>query len=122
MRPSRRALKGIRILFATAIGLVLAGPLLYLIAGSLMTPAQVDAATPQFVPSSLHFEDYTNGWNEVLQARTFLNSVIFVVFAVGIQWALCVSGGFAIARCASRGEVRSPRCTRSRCSSPLSRP
>jgi len=26
-----------------------------------------------------------------LQARTFLNSVIFVVFAVGIQWALCIS-------------------------------
>jgi multiple sugar transport system permease protein len=103
MRLSRRSLKGIRIFFATTIGLVLAGPLLYLIAGSLMTPAQVDAATPQFIPSSLHFEDYTNGWNDVLQARTFLNSVIFVVFAVGIQWALCISGGFAIARMRFRG-------------------
>ena len=98
MRLSKRTLKGIRIFFATVIGVVLAGPLLYLIAGSLMTPAQVDAATPQFIPSSFHFEDYVNGWNEVLQARTFLNSVIFVIFAVGIQWALCVSGGLAIAK------------------------
>jgi multiple sugar transport system permease protein len=98
MRAYKRTRRAIRIFFATAIGLVLAGPLLYLIAGSLMTPAQVTAATPQFIPASFHFEDYVNGWNQVLQARTFLNSVIFVVFAVGLQWALCISGGFAIAK------------------------
>jgi multiple sugar transport system permease protein len=105
MRLSKRTLKAIRIFFATAIGLVLAGPLLYLIAGSLMTPAQVTAATPQFIPSSLHFEDYVNGWNQVLQARTFLNSVIFVVFAVGIQWALCISGGLAVAKMRFPGRI-----------------
>ena len=98
MRAYKRTRRAIRVFFATAIGLVLAGPLLYLIAGSLMTPAQVTAATPQFIPTSFHFEDYVNGWNQVLQARTFLNSVIFVVFAVGLQWALCISGGFAIAK------------------------
>jgi multiple sugar transport system permease protein len=103
MRLSKRTRKGIRIFFATAVGVVLAGPLLYLIAGSLMTSAQVGAATPQFIPSSFHFEDYVNGWNEVLKARTFLNSVIFVVFAVGIQWALCISGGLAIAKMSFRG-------------------
>lgn len=105
MRLSKRTLRAIRIFFATAIGLVLAGPLLYLIAGSLMTPAQVTAPTPQFIPSSVHFEDYVNGWNQVLQARTFLNSVIFVVFAVGIQWALCISGGLAIAKMRFPGRV-----------------
>jgi ABC-type glycerol-3-phosphate transport system permease component len=103
MRLSRRSRKSIRIAFATAVGLVLAGPLIFLIAGSLMTSAQVTAATPQFIPSSFHFEDYVNGWNQVLQARTFLNSVIFVVFAVGIQWALCISGGLAITKMHFRG-------------------
>ena len=98
MRLSKRTRRAIRIFFATVVGLVLAGPLLYLIAGSLMTPAQVGAATPQFIPSSFHFEDYVNGWNDVLKARTFMNSVIFVVFAVGIQWALCISGGLAITK------------------------
>jgi ABC-type glycerol-3-phosphate transport system permease component len=105
MRVSRRTGKAIRIFFATLVGLVLAGPLLFLIAGSLMTSAQVDAATPQFIPSSFHFEDYVNGWNQVLQARTFLNSVIFVVFAVGIQWALCISGGLAITKMRFRGRT-----------------
>jgi multiple sugar transport system permease protein len=103
MRLSRRTRKNIRIVCATVVGLVLAGPLLFLIAGSLMTSAQVTAATPQFIPSSYHFEDYVNGWNQVLQARTFLNSVIFVVFAVGIQWALCISGGLAITKMHFRG-------------------
>jgi multiple sugar transport system permease protein len=103
MRLSRRARKNIRIVCATVVGLVLAGPLLFLIAGSLMTSAQVTAATPQFIPTSYHFEDYVNGWNQVLQARTFLNSVVFVVFAVGIQWALCISGGLAITKMHFRG-------------------
>jgi multiple sugar transport system permease protein len=105
MKVSRRTLKAIRIFFATVVGIVLAGPLLYLIAGSVMTSAQVAAATPQFIPSSLHFDNYVNGWNNVLQARTFLNSVIFVVFAVGIQWALCVSGGLAIAKMRFPGRI-----------------
>ena len=105
MRLSRRTLKAVRIFFATAVGIVLAGPLIYLIAGSLMSSAQVDAATPQFIPSSLHFDDYVQGWNQVLQARTFLNSVIFVVFAVGIQWALCISGGLAITKMRFRGRT-----------------
>jgi ABC-type glycerol-3-phosphate transport system permease component len=98
MRASKRTRKTVRIVCATAVGLVLAGPLIYLIAGSLMSTAQVDSATPQFIPTSFHFDDYVNGWNLVLQPRTFLNSVIFVVFAVGIQWALCITGGLAIAK------------------------
>jgi multiple sugar transport system permease protein len=105
MRVSKRTRKATRIFFATAIGLVLSGPLLYLIAGSLMTSAQVASATPQFIPSSLHFEDYVNGWNKVLRARTFLNSVIFVFFAVGIQWTLCISGGLAITKMRFRGRA-----------------
>jgi multiple sugar transport system permease protein len=103
MRLSRRTRKNIRIFCATVVGLVLAGPLLFLIAGSLMTSTQVTSATPQFIPTSFHFEDYVNGWNQVLQARTFLNSVVFVVFAVGIQWALCISGGLAITKMHFRG-------------------
>jgi ABC-type glycerol-3-phosphate transport system permease component len=98
MRLNRKTSKGIRIFCAAVVGIVLALPLIFLVAGSLMSPAQVDAATPQFIPSSFHFDDYVNGWNLVLQARTFLNSVIFVVFAVGIQWALCITGGLTIAR------------------------
>jgi ABC-type spermidine/putrescine transport system permease subunit II len=105
MRAPKPLRTGTRIFFATAIGILLAGPLIFLIAGSLMSVAQVDAATPQFIPNSLHFDDYVNGWNLVLTARSFLNSVIFVVFAVGIQWALCISGGLAITKMRFRGRT-----------------
>jgi ABC-type glycerol-3-phosphate transport system permease component len=105
MRAPKALRTGTRIFFATVIGILLAGPLIFLIAGSLMSVAQVDAATPQFIPNSLHFDDYINGWNLVLTARSFLNSVIFVVFAVGIQWALCISGGLAITKMRFRGRT-----------------
>lgn len=103
MRVSRRTGRTIRVVVSASVGLVLAGPLIYLIAGSLMSSAQVDAATPQFIPTSFHFDDYVNGWNLVLQPRTFLNSVIFVVCAVGLQWALCITGGVVIAKMRFRG-------------------
>jgi multiple sugar transport system permease protein len=105
MRFSRRTRTGTRIFFATVVGLILAGPLIYLVAGSIMSVSQVDAATPQFIPSSFHFDNYVNGWNLVLTARAFLNSVIFVVFAVGIQWALCITGGLAITKMNFRGRT-----------------
>jgi multiple sugar transport system permease protein len=105
MRASKRTRKGTRILFATVIGLVLAAPLLLLLAGSVESVAQVDAATPQFIPNSFHFDNFVQGWNQVLTARAFLNSVIFVVFAVGLQWALCISGGLAITKMRFRGRT-----------------
>jgi len=105
MRASRRTRTATRICFATAIGVVMAAPLLLLLAGSVESVAQVDAATPQFIPSSFHFDNFVQGWNQVLTARAFLNSVIFVVFAVGIQWALCISGGLAISKMRFRGRT-----------------
>jgi multiple sugar transport system permease protein len=103
MRVPKQVRKGTRIFFATIIGLLLAGPLIYLVAGSLMTPAQVESLRPQFIPSSLNFGNYVDGWNQVLRPRPMINSVIFVVFAVGLQWSLCISGGFALAKMQFRG-------------------
>ena len=41
----------------------------------------------------------------VLQTRTFLNSADLRVFAVGLQWALCITGGLAIAKMRFRGRT-----------------
>ena len=52
-------------------------------------------------PSSLHFANYSDaftGITQVIQLRSFLNSVIFTIGAVGLQWILCVSGGFVVAK------------------------
>ena len=93
--------RSIRIAFAVLIGLLLASPLFYMIAGSLMSNEQLSIQPPQVVPSHLHFENYREaftGATQVIQLRSFLNSVIFTVGAVGLQWMLCISGGLVIAK------------------------
>jgi len=55
----------------------------------------------QVIPSSFHFANYSDafsGMTQVIQPRSFLNSVIFTVGAVGLQWVLCISGGLVIAK------------------------
>ena len=41
----------------------------------------------------------------MIQLRSFLNSVIFTVGAVGLQWMLCISGGLVIAKMRFRGRM-----------------
>ena len=97
-----------RILLATLIGFLLAAPLFYMVAGSLMSNEQLSIQPPQVIPSSLHFGNYSDalsGVTQVIQARSFLNSVIFTVGAVGLQWMLCISGGLVIAKMRFRGRM-----------------
>jgi multiple sugar transport system permease protein len=97
MKMSKRARKSIRIFFVTVVGLILALPLIYLLSGSFMSAAQISAFPPQFFPSSLHFGNYSQAWS-YLQIRSAVNSIIFTVGAVGLQWMLCISGGLAISK------------------------
>ena len=98
---STRTTRRIRIFFATVCGLLLASPMLYMVAGSLMSNTQLSVQPPQVIPSSFHFANYSDafsGMTQVIQPRSFLNSVIFTVGAVGLQWVLCISGGLVIAK------------------------
>ena len=106
MTRSTRFTRRIRILVAVVVGLVLASPMLYMVAASLMSNTQLSVQPPQVIPSSLHFANYSDaftGMTQVIQLRSFLNSVIFTTGAVGLQWLLCVSGGLAIAKMHFRG-------------------
>ena len=101
-----RSTRRIRILIALVIGLVMSAPLLYMVAGSLMSNSQLSIQPPQVIPSSLHFGNYPaafSGLTQVIQVRSFVNSVIFTVGAVGLQWLLCVTGGLVIAKMRFRG-------------------
>jgi ABC-type glycerol-3-phosphate transport system permease component len=96
-----RTTRRIRILIALIIGLVMSAPLLYMLAGSLMSNSQLSIQPPQVIPSSLHFGNYPaafSGMTQVIQVRSFVNSVVFTAGAVGLQWALCISGGLVIAK------------------------
>jgi ABC-type glycerol-3-phosphate transport system permease component len=80
--------------------------MLYMVAASLMSNTQLSVQPPQVIPSSLHFANYSDaftGMTQVIQLRSFLNSVIFTTGAVGLQWLLCVTGGLAIAKMHFRG-------------------
>ncbi len=97
MRIWKRARTAVRVLVITAVGLVLAFPLIYLILGSLMSTAQLTSFPPQIIPNGLHFGNFTAALQYV-QVRSVINSVIFTVTVVGLQWALCITGGFALAK------------------------
>jgi ABC-type glycerol-3-phosphate transport system permease component len=80
--------------------------MLYMVAASLMSNTQLSVQPPQVIPSPLHFANYSDaftGMTQVIQLRSFLNSVIFTTGAVGLQWLLCVTGGLAIAKMHFRG-------------------
>jgi ABC-type glycerol-3-phosphate transport system permease component len=87
----------IRITIIVVVGLILAFPLIYLVFGSLMTNAQLTSFPPQFIPSSIHLGNYSEAWNYI-KGRSVINSVIFTVVTVTLQWALCISGGFVLAK------------------------
>ncbi|MFZ0216629.1 MAG: hypothetical protein WAM30_11910, partial [Candidatus Dormiibacterota bacterium] len=97
MRVTRQVRLAIRVAIVTLVGLILAFPLIYLVLGSLMSAAQLTAFPPPFIPTGLHLENYAAAWAYV-QARSAINSVIFTVVTVGLQWMLCISGGFALAK------------------------
>jgi multiple sugar transport system permease protein len=101
MMPKAKITHSLRICFATLVGLLMASPLLYLIANSLMTAAQTSDLTPQLIPNGLHFSNYSaalSGPTQVIYLQSFINSAIFTFFVVLLQWMLCVSGGLVIAK------------------------
>jgi len=59
--PAAKITHSIRILFAVVVGVLLAGPLFYLVANSLMTASQTSDLTPQLIPHNfdLQFGNYT---------------------------------------------------------------
>jgi multiple sugar transport system permease protein len=104
MSTRKRLRRAVRALLILAVGLILAGPLIYLVSGSLMSDSQLMSFPPPFFPNSLHFSNFVAGWHYI-EAHTLVNSVIFTVGVVGIQWALCISGGFALAKMRFRGRI-----------------
>jgi multiple sugar transport system permease protein len=99
--PRAKVTHSLRIGFATLVGLLMASPFFYLIANSLMSASQTSDLTPQLIPNSLHFSNYSaalSGPTQVIYVQSFINSAIFTFFVVLLQWALCISGGMVIAK------------------------
>jgi multiple sugar transport system permease protein len=104
MSARKRLRRAVRAFFILLFGLILAGPLIYLVSGSLMSDSQLMSFPPPFFPNSVHLSNFAAGWRYIA-AHTLVNSVIFTVGVVGIQWALCISGGFVLAKMRFRGRM-----------------
>jgi multiple sugar transport system permease protein len=97
MIVSKRVRRNGRITAVTIVGLILAFPLIYLVFGSVMTAAQLNSFPPQFVPTGLHLGNFSHAWTYV-KGRSAVNSVIFTAAVVLLQWMLCITGGFVLAK------------------------
>lgn len=97
MTVPKRVRRSGRISAVIVVGLILAYPLIYLVFGSVMTAAQLTAFPPQLIPSTLHFGNFVRAWRYI-KARSAINSVVFTIAVVFLQWLLCISGGFVLSK------------------------
>jgi ABC-type glycerol-3-phosphate transport system permease component len=78
-------------------GLLLAFPLIYLVAGSLMTRGEIAQNPPPLFPATPIWSNFTEAIG-YLNPRSILNSFIFVLGVLLVQLAVCLPAGFALAK------------------------
>lgn len=79
------------------VGIGMAFPLLYLVSTSLMTPEDVSAYPPHFVPPTINWDSYVQAL-EYLSYRPIVNSAIFAISVVLLQLTIGLMAGFALAK------------------------
>jgi multiple sugar transport system permease protein len=94
-RRSRRPSGWHLVLFPLA--LIMSTPLLWMILTSLST-LEDTRRFPPGLPSSLHFENFSEAWNEVPFGHWLLNSAIVSVTCVLSNLVICSMAGYAFAR------------------------
>jgi multiple sugar transport system permease protein len=78
-------------------GLLLAFPLIYLISGSLMNRGEIMQNPPPLFPATPVWSNFAEALGH-LDARSILNSFIFVFGVLLVQLAICLPAGFALAK------------------------
>ncbi|MBI1259743.1 MAG: ABC transporter permease subunit [Chloroflexi bacterium] len=83
------------------VGLFMLYPVLWLFASSLKPPDEIFTQIGSLIPSSLHFENYAQGWagfGGITFATFFKNSFIYAGFGTAIQVGASVIIGYSFAR------------------------
>jgi multiple sugar transport system permease protein len=89
------------------VGLFMLYPVLWLFASSLKAPDEIFTNIGSLIPSSLHFENYIEGWagfGGITFATFFRNSFIYAGLGTVIQVSASVIIGFSFARVKFRGK------------------
>jgi multiple sugar transport system permease protein len=77
---------------------LLAVPLFYQVAGSLMTPDEARSLPPVLLPGNPQFGNYPAGWNGIGIGGLLLTSAILAVLAAALQVLTGAAAAFALAR------------------------
>ncbi len=89
------------------VGLLMLYPVLWLFASSLKAPDEIFTNITSLIPSTLHFENYVEGWagfGGITFATFFKNSFIYAGVGTLIQVTASVVVGYSFARVKYRGK------------------
>lgn len=86
------------------LGLVIvAAPFIWMVLGSLKTPAELAQIPPTWLPKIWTWENYSKLFSLLNFPTYFLNSVIIAVFVTGLNMLFCSMLGYALAKLKFRG-------------------
>jgi multiple sugar transport system permease protein len=80
------------------ISAVMVLPLVWMLVTSVETLAQTRHFPPTLIPSSIHWSNYRDAWEQAPFGRFFVNSLVVTGTAVLSNLALCSLAGYAFAR------------------------
>ena len=89
---------GARYLLLMAVLVVVLGPFLWMVSGSLKGNNEVLSFPPTFLPEVLRFDNYVEVFRYQPFAQQFLNSILVLVAVVAITLVVSTTAGYAFAR------------------------
>ncbi|WP_130864772.1 carbohydrate ABC transporter permease [Acidipropionibacterium timonense] len=101
---SQRRYLGVHILLVLG-GLCMVFPFVYQILMSLSTNLEIQSVPPTFIPSSLHWSNYSDVLTKLPFLHQFWVSVEITVLRTVVQLVLCSMAGYAFARMQFRGRT-----------------
>lgn len=85
--------------YATLIVLVAAigAPIYWMITASLKTNREVFTFPPQWIPTSPHWSNYRDAWNEAPFGRFYINSIVITIAGAGLELINATLTAYALA-------------------------
>jgi multiple sugar transport system permease protein len=98
LTPRRAVSYGLRYLLLLAVLVIVLGPFLWMVTGSLKGNNEVLSFPPTFFPDVLRFDNYVEVFRYQPFANQFVNSIVVLVAVVAITLVVSTMAGYAFAR------------------------
>jgi multiple sugar transport system permease protein len=79
-------------------GALMLAPFAWLLLNSVKTNAEILAVPPQWLPTTLRWENFSNAWEALPFARAYFNSLYITALIVGGQLVTCSMAAYAFAK------------------------